>query len=195
MKKWVIFILAIIIFCVAIWFGIKLFKNNDSNNNDNQISNNNIIINEIEYSIKNEVSIQTDTKEEKISPNATLILKKHYLGCDHTIKEYAQMPEECVNLTQHELEGKYDEWKIEKFNPLDVTLIKDVNGFCNQHYILKEKDGVIAVYKIKENGEEELEETTGIAIEYLTKKDKEEIKQGIKVYGNEELNSLIEDYE
>ena len=53
------------------------------------------------------------------------------------------------------------------------------------------------IYKnyIDENGQEKLYETTEIAIDYLTDEDKENIKNGIKVNGKEELNQLIEDFE
>ena len=61
--------------------------------------------------------------------------------------------------------------------------------------LLREKDGKIVIYKIDENGQEKLYETTEIAIDYLTDEDKENIKNGIKVNGKEELNQLIEDFE
>ena len=66
---------------------------------------------------------------------------------------------------------------------------------CNEHYILKLKDGVIAIYEEKEDESEVLKEMTGISTEYLTENDKMELEKGIKVYGKEELNSMIEDYE
>ena len=74
-------------------------------------------------------------------------------------------------------------------------MIKEEEGFCNEHYILKEEQGVIAVYKVDKQGEETLYETTGISVEYLTESDKLELKDGIKVYGKEELNSMLENYE
>ena len=57
------------------------------------------------------------------------------------------------------------------------------------------KDGVIAIYEEKEDESEVLKEMTGISTEYLTENDKMELEKGIKVYGKEELNSMIEDYE
>ena len=127
--------------------------------------------------------------------NFYIILKKHYKECDHTIKEYAEIPEEFVNLTKSEIEKEYPEWEVEKFTPLDIILIKEEEGFCNEHFILKEEQGVITVYKIDKQGEESLYDTTGISVEYLTESDKLELKNGIKVYGKEELNSMLENYE
>lgn len=195
MKKWLIIIFLVIIVIVAIFVGTSIYKLQNSNDNIKQEEVNTKVENKIDNVIKNDISIDINAKEEKISPNATLILKKTYKECGHSIKEYVEIPEELVNLTKEELEEQYKDWTIEKFTPLDVILTKEIEGTCKEHYILKEKDGVIAIYEEKENGEEVLKEITGISTEYLTENDKMEIKKGIKVYGKEALNSLIEDYE
>lgn len=196
MKKWGIIIAFIIIFIIAIFVGNYIYDS--SNKEENTIKSENIsnsIVNQVDYSVRNDITINTDSEEEKISPNATLILKKHYKECDHTIKEYAEIPEEFVNLTKSEIEKEYPEWEVEKFTPLDIILIKEEEGFCNEHFILKEEQRVITVYKIDKQGKESLYDTTGISVEYLTESDKLELKNGIKVYGKEELNSMLENYE
>lgn len=196
MKKWGIIIAFIIIFIVAIFVGNYIYDSNNEDKNTVKSENtSNSIVNQVDYSVRNDITINTDSEEEKVSPNATLILKKHYKECDHTIKEYAEIPEEFVNLTKSEIEKEYPEWEVEKFTPLDIILIKEEDGFCNEHFILREEQGVITVYKIDKQGEESLYDTTGISVEYLTESDKLELKNGIKVYGKEELNSMLENYE
>lgn len=196
MKKWGIIIAFIIIFIIAIFVGNYIYDSSNKEENTIKSENtSNSIVNQVDYSVRNDITINTDSEEEKISPNATLILKKHYKECDHTIKEYAEIPEEFVNLTKSEIEKEYPEWKVEKFTPLDIILIKEEDGFCNEHFILREEQGVITVYKIDKQGEESLYDTTGISVEYLTENDKLELKNGIKVYGKEELNSMLENYE
>ena len=196
MKKWGIIIAFIIIFIIAIFVGNYIYDSSNKEENTIKSENtSNSIVNQVDYSVRNDITINTDSEEEKISPNATLILKKHYKECDHTIKEYAEIPEEFVNLTKSEIEKEYPEWEVEKFTPLDIILIKEEEGYCNEHFILKEEQGVITVYKIDKQGEESLYDTTGISVEYLTESDKLELKNGIKVYGKEELNSMLENYE
>ena len=196
MKKWGIIIAFIIIFIIAIFVGNYIYDSSNKEENTIKSENtSNSIVNQVDYSVRNDITINTDSEEEKISPNATLILKKHYKECDHTIKEYAEIPEEFVNLTKSEIEKEYPEWEVEKFTPLDIILIKEEEGFCNEHFILKEEQGVITVYKIDKQGGESLYDTTGISVEYLTESDKLELKNGIKVYGKEELNSMLENYE
>lgn len=197
MKKWYIILGFIIVIIIAICVGVFTFKPNNAEKENNTYKNTvkKTIVNEVDYSIKNDITINVNTNEDKISPNATLVLKRTYKECGHTIRKYKEIPEDMINLTKEKLQEKYVEWEIEKFTPLDVILIKEEEGICGEHYTLKEKDGLIAIYKQENDGTENLEEITGIGIEYLEESDKTKIKQGIKVYGKEELNSILEDYE
>lgn len=197
MKKWGFLLGVVIIIAIAVCVDISMFNMNNKPKNqiNNTNTNNETILNQVNYSVTNDITVNTATNEEKISPNATLILKRKYKECGHTIKEYKRITDELVNLTQKELLEKNKDWGIEKFSNMELVLIKEVEGVCNEHYVLKEKDGVIAVYKIDKDTKEELEELTGISIEYLTENDKMEIQQGIMVYGREELNSILENYE
>ena len=76
-----------------------------------------------------------------------------------------------------------------------MILYREVDGECGEHYLVKEKDGKVVVYKILENGEEQEYETTQISTDYLTDTDKIEMQNGIRVNGQQELNQLIEDFE
>ncbi|MBR0350719.1 MAG: BofC C-terminal domain-containing protein [Clostridia bacterium] len=64
-----------------------------------------------------------------------------------------------------------------------------------EQFILKEVEGKIVIYTIEKNGEEKLFEKTEISTEYLPKKDRLELEQGIKLQGKEELNQFIENFE
>ena len=146
MRKWIWGIVIVIIIISAILIGISLFQN--SKNNEQKANNKEIASHENKEkdlvqtnTIINEISVSTQEKE-KISPKATLILKKHYEECDHTIKEYAKIPEEYVNLTKEELEDKQEQWEVEEFSRNEVVLIKQLNGVCNQHYVLRQKDRI-----------------------------------------------------
>lgn len=198
MKKGYIYIIIfIIIFIIAVGLGYFIYRINNKSNEQLQSSNEvtKKVLDERNNTIKNEMTIETTSEEEKITPNTSFVLKKHYNECGHTINEYVEMPKELVNLTQEELETEYDNWNVEKFTPEEVILLKEESGNCNEHYVLREKNGIIAIYRIDKDGKEILEEETGISIEYLTQTDLINIKKGIKVYGKETLNSVIEDYE
>ena len=144
--------------------------------------------------VENEVNT-TREEEKKVSPKAALILKKYYKGCKHTTKSYVEIPKELVNLTEKEVNEFYKDWTVVSFAPNEIVLQKEVEGSCNEHYALRERDGYVAIYNIDERGLETLKEMTQISTEYLPESDIEKLREGIKVYGKENLNAAIEDYE
>ena len=149
---------------------------------------------EYEEMQKNDI-IETDSEEEKISPNCQLTLKKYYKKCQDEINEYLTIDENLVNKTKEDLQKEYQDWEIKSFSSNKIVLYKEFDGDCAEHFILKDENGKIAVYRILENGEEELYETTEISTDYLTGLDNTDIKNGLCVNGLEKLNELIENFE
>ena len=200
-KVWIIgLIIAIII--IGIILGIFIYNNNVNNNKQSSIVENeiNIVSEKVtdecteEYQNREE-EIETDSQEEKISPNCLLTLKKYYEECNHTINEYVDIPQDLVNGTEEDLKNEYPYWQVEKYSSNDIILYKEFNSNCGQHFVLREDNGKITVYKINENNEEEVYENTEISVEYLSETDKIKISEGIRVNGIEELNQLLEDFE
>jgi len=148
-----------------------------------------------EYEEMGEDVITTNTEDEKISPNCKITLIKYYKGCKDKINDYISVPKELVNCTEKQLQGKYNDWEIKEFSSNQITLYKEFEGECGEHYLLKDKDGKIYIYKINENGKQEEYEKTDVATDYLPEKDKSAIKEGLKVNGKEKLNELIESFE
>lgn len=199
-RGWIIF--SIILFCLVVIVTIGLvswFEKAESPNESTQIAQEQYITDECteegEIYGEPEEDLMASSAEEKVSPNANLVIKKYYKQCGHTTKEYAEIPAEMVNKTQEQIEKLYPDMSLEGFSPQEVVILKQEEGICDEHYILREKEGNIAIYMVDKNGKETLREQTGISTEYLPQTDLETIQKGIKVYGKEKLNSLIEDYE
>ena len=133
--------------------------------------------------------------EEKVSANAELILKKYYTKCDHTINEYVELPQELVNLTKEQVQEKYKDWQVIGFEKGKVTLYKEFDDVCGEHFKLKIENGKIVVYTVNNDGTEPLYEKTNISSEYLTETDLLNMQDGLEIYGKEELNQVIEDFE
>lgn len=148
--------------------------------------------NNLENETKAVANIQTETKT---SPNSLFIFKTYYKGCKHIIEEKVDIPKELVNQTEEEIKKAYENWKIEKFETTEVVFYQEKEGICNEHYIIKENNGYVAIYSIDEYEKETLKETTEIVTNYLPQTDKLRLKEGIKVTGKEELNATLEDYE
>lgn len=202
-KSWII-ILVVTIIIIGIIAGLAIYNKNGKTQN-------NIVENEInkvsekvtdectdeytELERQAKLDIETNSSEEKISPNCLITLKRYYNECQHTINEYIDVPQDLVNGTQEDLEKKYPNWEIQKYSSNEIILYREFDSNCGQHFVLRNDDGKITIYKINEESKEEVYERTEISVEYLTEKDKVEIQNGIRVNGVEELNQLLEDFE
>lgn len=145
----------------------------------------------------NELSnlVETNKTEEKTSPNCIITLKMYYEVCEHIIETRKNIEEAEVNMTEKELQERFADWEIQKFTSNEIVLYKEVNEFCNEHFLLKEEDGYIKIYKLDENENAEFFQTTEISTDYLAEEDLNQIRNGIKVYTEKELNKTLEDFE
>lgn len=199
-EKIVITVIAIIILIVGISTAIMI-KNNKNTSKQNIIISEEPLTDECteEYKIaqNNQESREVNSSDEKISLNSVLILKKYYKECGHTINEYVEMLPELINMTEDEVAGKFQDWELIGFSNGEVTLFKEIDGSCGEHFILKEEDGNIVIYKILPDGTKQIYEKTEISTEFLPETDLIQIRseEGIKVYGKEELNKVLEDFE
>ena len=205
MKKTFTIICIILIILTGIIFGIIIFNRKDkteTNKGIEEAQETQKISKEItdecvdEYIELSQVQeVEATSSEEKISPNCKLILKRYYKECEHLINEYIDIPESLVNKTRKEFEEQYKNWEIDKFTSTEIIIYREFESNCGQHYVLRNNEGKISIYKIDDNNEEKLLENTEISVEYLTEKDKVEIQNGIRVNGKEELNKRLEDFE
>ena len=148
-----------------------------------------------EEQMANQNTTEVSSTEEKVAANAILILKKYYTKCDHTINEYVELPQELVNLTKEQVQEKYSDWEVIGFEKGKITLYKEFDDACGEHFKLKIEDGKVVVYTVNNDGTETLYEKTNISSEYLTETDLLNMQDGLEIYGKEELNQVIEDFE
>lgn len=197
MNKIIITMICIIVVLVGIIAGVMYFTPNTKT--EGKILNEEKMENERKENIAIENASNTQEanskEEEKISPNCEVIKNIYYKGCEHTKSIYSNIEEEFVNLNKEELQKKLPDWEIEKFSKNKIVLYKAQDGECGEHYIVRNKDGQVVIYRKTEEGKEELVEKTDISTEYLPKTDKMEIENGIEVNGKQALYQLIEDYE
>ena len=202
-NKIITILVVILVILLAMIAGVYIYKSQNNASIGGTNSENNLdladkvtdeCVEEWEEMQNNLNSINVNTSDEKLSPNCSFTFKRHYLVCDHTTNEYVNIPEKMVNATYDVLQKNYEDWNIEKFSSNEVILSKDFEGECGEHYILRNVDGNIVVFKI-ENGIEEEYEKTDIAVDYLTETDKISFENGLKIYGKENLSQILEDFE
>lgn len=199
MKKY--FIISIILIAVlGFLIGIYMYKTNKLDNVKIANSNFSVVTDECtEIAELYELGMinikKTNASEEVISPNANITFKIYYRECEHLITKKENDIKDLINLSKEELQEKYIDWEIEKFSLDDIVLYKEVDDFCDEHYILKEENGYIVIYRLDKENHEKLLEITSIAVDYLENEDLKKIENGIKINTKTELNKLLEDYE
>ena len=197
MKKQYIIAICIIAFFTSLIITMNIVKENKLQKTKKEAK----ISEKVEDECTEEYTKETKIEEvvatkEKVSANSQLIIKKYFKQCDHTINEYVEMPQELVNLTKEEVQNKYNDWKVIGFEPNKVTLYKEFDDMCGEHFKLKVEEGKIVIYQINKEGNQSIYEKTNISSEYLTQTDLISIENGgLDVYGKEELNKIIEDFE
>lgn len=97
-------------------------------------------------------------QQRKSISKFTINNKKYFKQCDHTINEYVEMPQELVNLTKEEVQNKYNDWKVIGFEPNKVTLYKEFDDMCGEHFKLKVEEGKIVIYQINKEGNQSIYE-------------------------------------
>lgn len=197
-KKWLIIGVIILEIILGVVFGIYAYdrgKMSDTNMIDTQkladVENNKQLNNKTNAN----VAIETSSIDMKVSPNAIIIQKRYYKSCDHLIKEVVDVPEDLINKEQEDVIKKYSDWKLEGYSSKEIVIYKEFDGICNEHYVIKEHDGVIGIYTENNEGIQEWQEDTEISTKYLPDTDLEQFKIGTKIVGKNNLYSFLEDYE
>ena len=183
-----------IILCVifSIITGIGTYKYNKR-----KTISNSIIIKQLSDSgeaVDKEI-IDTSSQEIRVNPTAIIKMKQYYKKCGHTTENEFSVPEDIINMNQKQVEKYYFGWHVDSFSSSEIIVSKENRGICDEHYIIRDVDGLVNVYCIKDNNSESLVYSTQIETKYLPKEDNEKLKQGISIVGKENLSSLLEDYE
>lgn len=194
MKK--VFYLFLLIFLFGI--GVGYIYLNETSTKEEEFGTENAINPQNVLTPENTVdenTVNVDSQEIKISPQAVLIINKYYKDCNHTTTNLVEIPADMVNLTEEKLKNEYPDWEVISFSSREVSIYKEFDGICNEHYVLRENNGVITVYSLDEDENETVYEITDISVEYLTDGDRDRIRNGLVIYGKNELNAFLEDFE
>lgn len=167
----------------------------ENNGNDKIIPIQDVVIRNVqeENSVDKNV-IETVVDEVKLSPYAKMIIEKKFTRCGHTSIETIDIPSDLINMTEEEVQAKYENWEIKSFSTKSVSLYREIVANCNDHFVLKDKDGFLAIYEDVTENDMNLKEITDIDISTLPSGDIANLKNGILVYGKDELSGLLEDF-
>ncbi|WP_353097001.1 hypothetical protein [Tissierella praeacuta] len=187
-----VFLFSLTLFLVSFILGYQLMSKklnpkdiSKINNKDNNIS---------DYS-----DMEILGEGNRISPNTFIEERIHYMACDHVITKVNLVEDNMVNMTKDEfteyIQSNYPNKKIISFSANRITLGVTKNHLCENHYIVGEKDGSIAIFRIGENGERVLENVlVDYPISLLMEIDQEKIIEGIVVDNEDELSEILENF-
>ncbi len=159
----------------------------------------NISLNNSEISERNSVNyeiLSTVAKDDVVVlPTAKIKIKQSYKKCGHTVIEEFSVPEDIINMTEKEVENYYFGWNIESFSDKEILIYRANNGICEEHYIVKDVDGKVTVFRKDDNNNELLVLATEANTKYLPSEDRNKLELGISIVGKDNLSALLEDYE
>lgn len=206
MKKLVIFCISLMIFSMGIMLGAELNSIGIEKELAKEKSKIDLMQDVVIKNIQDEKKDAEGKSEDemvkpvtaskiKISPYATLIIEKYFKSCGHTALETLEIPKELVNMTEEELKQRYEKWEIKKFEEREIYLYREIDANCASHFVVKEDEGKVVVFAQITYNNMQKKQVTNIDFESLRDEDKELIREGVELYGEEELLSFIEDFE
>ncbi len=125
----------------------------------------------------------------------TRMVYQYFYTEDMITKEQAEpSPLFLQGLNMKELQSVYNGWQIVSFSDEKVILRSQINGRSDETYIIGEDDGYLAVFY--EDAEKNicLQERTDTPLSALSADDAMQIREGLRVLGEENLAKLLSDY-
>ncbi|MBO5149975.1 hypothetical protein [Anaerotignum sp.] len=126
----------------------------------------------------------------------TKIVYQYFYSRDKVTKEQIEMaPVFLQGLNLEQLKSVYNGWKIISFSPDKVILQCTIDGLSSENYILGELEGYLAVFYEDAQKGIHLKEKTDVPISALPEGEAREIRDGIRITGEENLAKRMADYQ
>ncbi len=131
----------------------------------------------------------------RLENQSVLIFERHYAKCNDVLSDESAMTHFHLGKTRADMELAYPRWRLTDFTPEKVVFRKEIDGYCPMHYIIKEKEGYLAVYRShKETGELYIEDELNVRFDWLERDVQEQIRNGLVVDTAEEVEQLVENW-
>lgn len=138
-----------------------------------------------ESALKGNTTVDADTE---------MIYQYFYTNDRVTKEQKEQAPLFLQGLDREALASVYNGWQMVLFSPEKVILRCQIEGKSSESYILGEDDGYLAVFY--EDGQKalHLQERTDIPLTALPEGEALQIREGLRVTGEENLAKLLADF-
>jgi hypothetical protein len=133
--------------------------------------------------------------DSAILPTTQVVWIDYYQKCEH---EYVNSKtDNIVGMTGPELENKYPDYAVTQMTPEFVRLVRNVDGYCPSHYLLKigGTDSLCVMRTDPVTLTLTQEKELLIDLDAFEAGVQEQLKEGIVFNSMEEINAFIEDIE
>ncbi|MCL1913585.1 MAG: hypothetical protein FWG10_06880 [Eubacteriaceae bacterium] len=143
----------------------------------------------------NDTAIQS-VDVDKTTINTKFVYTVNYAKSVSTRTKEEKIPHALAGLTKEELADFVHGWTIDYFGKDLVSLSRNVDSYSPENYTLSisYEDQSLALYGYDEDGQVYLVRLLDMPLANLEPWDVDELDRGITVFGEEELNRLLENY-
>ncbi|WMI82241.1 BofC C-terminal domain-containing protein [Anaerotignum sp. MB30-C6] len=141
-----------------------------------------------------EESVQVGKREVNIKKEGKIIYQYYYTKDAITKEVEEPVPDFLEGLTRDQMQSVYNGWQIVYFSPEKVILRCSVEGASSEVYLLKEHEGYLAVFVEDIDKKMRLKELTDVPITVLPEAERQQLAEGIRVLGDENLVRLLSDF-
>ena len=155
------------------------------------------MVEEQNYEDKDDIEIVRE--ENRISPNTIIEKRIYYKECGHLLSSSELAENEVVNQTRYEYEDYLKttnpDTRLVSFSNVKIVTYSERDYLCQEHYIIGEHNGNIAIFNIDSDGEKLLFKSfTDYPISILIDIDQDKLREGIRVDSEEELSEILENF-
>ena len=130
----------------------------------------------------------------KIKPYTKMVYQYYYPDDDITKEQEEIPPYYLLDLTMEDVQRMYEDWKVLSFSDSEVVMRRNMSGKSDERYVVSQKDGYVAVYYEEAQNGISIHEVTDTPISSLPKEEQDRLRDGITVYGNDNLCKILADY-
>lgn len=140
-----------------------------------------------------EIIRQETAKMDITTENTLLIFETNYTRCNDKIVEKRKAEDGETGLSRLDIKTKFPDWDVGEFSSVQVVLSKVLDDYCPNHFVLKDKDGMVVIYMPSEDENKERDiQRTQISINKLPPDVQDEIKEGLVMDSLEEVEFFME---
>ena len=133
-------------------------------------------------------------RTQKVINASTKMIYQYFYTQDRVTKKQIELaPEFLQGLDLEQLKSIYNGWQIVFFSPDKVILRCSIEGLSSETFILGEDAGYLAVFYEDENKRLYLKERTELPLSALPDGEAKQIREGMRVTGEENLAKVLSD--